>query len=297
MKSTRSTLQLELLLHGLGPESGNRQSFDTVINKAMALIKQGADLSVNDDTRDKWTLFHWLVYHNEEGAYDEQMNTLLNIRPSLINDVDGLGRTPLFNLLDSFFVFCRGKLPYIKKLVQLGARIDSVCPNLAGDECSLLHLACLWGNKEIAEYLIDQKLDINARTPIARNTPLIMAVAKENIEMIKFLINRGADISLVDIYGRTARDFLSCWDKWCRVTDSDLRKRDALLVFDAAVEEKRCSSELPAVPSASGIPAQFDKAGGLSKFTTCNTFNEQHLSHAELNNENIVQSHITKGRI
>lgn len=100
------------------------------------------------------------------------------MRPSLINDVDGLGRTPLFSLMDDSFGVVA--LSYVEKLVQLGARIDSVCP-LGGtdDQCTLLHLACLWRNKEVAQYLIDQKLDINARTTKYKNTPLIMAVAKK----------------------------------------------------------------------------------------------------------------------
>ena len=77
----------------------------------------------------------------------------------------------------------------------------------SGKSYSLLNAAV--GNKttEIAEYLIEQGADINTQTDSVSDLPLIfVALRAENIELLKLLIEKGADTSVVDKDGKTIFD-------------------------------------------------------------------------------------------
>ncbi|ADG72767.1 ankyrin repeat domain-containing protein [Brachyspira murdochii] len=98
----------------------------------------------------------------------------------------------------------------VKYLVSQGADPAMTYTNgysYSGKSYSLLNAAV--GNKttEIAEYLIEQGADINTQTDSVSGLPLIfIALRAENIELLKLLIEKGADTSVVDKDGKTIFD-------------------------------------------------------------------------------------------
>ena len=60
------------------------------------------------------------------------------------------------------------------------------------------------GNADKVRALLDQGTDINQRTHLRKQTALMKAAQKGRIEVVKLLLERGADKSLVDSFGRTA---------------------------------------------------------------------------------------------
>ena len=102
------------------------------------------------------------------------------------------------------------KIDIVKYLVSKGVDPAMTYTNgysYSGKRYSLLNAAV--GNKttEIAEYLIEQGADINTQTDSVSDLPLIfVALRAENIELLKLLIEKGADTSVVDKDGKTIFD-------------------------------------------------------------------------------------------
>jgi len=68
-----------------------------------------------------------------------------------------------------------------------------------------LHLAALWGHKDIVSMLIAQGADVNA-TDDERWTPLHVAAMKGNAELLEVLMAHGASQSIIDRKGKTPVD-------------------------------------------------------------------------------------------
>jgi TonB family protein len=72
-----------------------------------------------------------------------------------------------------------------------------------------LYLAVQWGNKEMAELLLANGADINARSGsrsqlgMGADTPLHEAVTNGRKEMVEFLLAHGADVNAEDDFGYT----------------------------------------------------------------------------------------------
>lgn len=72
------------------------------------------------------------------------------------------------------------------------------------DGFTVLHLASDRGNIEIVKYLIDAGANLNVQTDEDKETALHLACISEQFEIAKLLIDRGIDQTLVDIEGKTA---------------------------------------------------------------------------------------------
>src|SRR5690348_10863450 len=68
-----------------------------------------------------------------------------------------------------------------------------------------LHVACVRGNMDEVESLIDAGADINARGELG-NTPLHEAVHQNNIEVVELLLQRGASRAIQNDWGKTPLD-------------------------------------------------------------------------------------------
>lgn len=82
-----------------------------------------------------------------------------------------------------------------------------------------LHTAACHDLIEIAEFLISNSADINARN-FEGNTPLHIAASFERREMEKFLISHGADVNLVNYDGLTYDKLHTKKNDWssnCRI--------------------------------------------------------------------------------
>ncbi len=89
-----------------------------------------------------------------------------------------------------------------KYLIQIGAEIDCFIPS---NGFTPLLTAVSSGNIDIVKYLLSKGANINAKDIMACNA-LITASSKGNIEMVKFLVEKGIDIHAVMDGGYNARD-------------------------------------------------------------------------------------------
>jgi uncharacterized protein len=90
----------------------------------------------------------------------------------------------------------------VKLLIENGARPDDKSKK---DETTALTLAAANGDLEIVTYLLDHKANINEPGSL-RETALIKAVRFQRNEVVKLLVERGADIEETDSTGATALD-------------------------------------------------------------------------------------------
>eukprot|EP01097_Dermamoeba_algensis_P003859 TRINITY_DN2614_c0_g1_i2.p1 TRINITY_DN2614_c0_g1~~TRINITY_DN2614_c0_g1_i2.p1 ORF type:complete len:694 (-),score=137.63 TRINITY_DN2614_c0_g1_i2:185-2266(-) len=71
------------------------------------------------------------------------------------------------------------------------------------EKISVLHLISQTGNLESAALLTESGAEINVRTSTNQQTPLHLAVLYNRLDMVSFLLQRGADPNLPDIGGNT----------------------------------------------------------------------------------------------
>jgi ankyrin repeat protein len=79
---------------------------------------------------------------------------------------------------------------------------------MAKNQDTLLHIACTSGKLEVVKLLIDNGADISAAN-LDGFTPLHIACSHGKLEVDNFLVGNGADISAVDDYGDTPLHFLN----------------------------------------------------------------------------------------
>jgi ankyrin repeat protein len=73
---------------------------------------------------------------------------------------------------------------------------------------SLLHFAALGGHCAVAQFLLEQGIDVNDGVAEGVLTPLPVAIQCNQVEMVQFLIQAGADLTLKDPYHQlTARQW------------------------------------------------------------------------------------------
>ena len=95
----------------------------------------------------------------------------------------------------------------LEYLESVGQKIEVMYPR-----GSLLHYACYGGNSRTIQYLIETKYlyinekDINGRTPLICFS---FPVKEKNLEDLIYLLNNGADKTIVDNEGKTAYDYAS----------------------------------------------------------------------------------------
>jgi hypothetical protein len=75
-----------------------------------------------------------------------------------------------------------------------------------------LQEACAWGNYDIVKLLIDNGADINLtwKGINSSSTPLIMAIrygGETTVDIVILLLEHGADKSIIDKHGKTAYDY------------------------------------------------------------------------------------------
>jgi ankyrin repeat protein len=116
-------------------------------------------------------------------------------------DLDSRGRqgwTPLMIAAD------RGDMVTVKALIKAGADVNAVSPNIG---FTALMAAVYQGHDDIAMILLKAGADPNARTKniysYCSDTPLILAIKREDPRMVSALISSGADIKARDEHGRT----------------------------------------------------------------------------------------------
>ena len=75
-----------------------------------------------------------------------------------------------------------------------------------------LHYACSKGNLEVAQFLVTNGALVDSLSP-GNTTPLMMAVQSGNEQLIKLLLDKGADIQLRNTNGLSAIDIADIYEK------------------------------------------------------------------------------------
>jgi hypothetical protein len=99
-----------------------------------------------------------------------------------------------------------GNFPVVKALVQGNkAKLDHI-------GWTPLHYASSRGHLEIAQYLLANGAIVDSLSP-GNTTPLMMAVQSGNEQLVKLLLDKGADIQLRNGNGLTAIDIAVIYEK------------------------------------------------------------------------------------
>jgi ankyrin repeat protein len=96
-------------------------------------------------------------------------------------------------MLDIFTAAMAGKTALVEEML---AGNKSLVKLISADGWTALHLAAFFGHRDCAQALLNGGSEVNARsTNPMRNTPLHAGTAGRNAEVIKLLIDFGADVN------------------------------------------------------------------------------------------------------
>lgn len=152
-----------------------------------ALLAKGVDPNLTDN-RGRTALFTAV----REGS-QQALESLLAAPQTHVNAVNADGETPLM------LAAIRGSLPAVKALVKRGADI-----NRKG--WTPLHYACSGPDNGVAEFLIQQGAELNARSDNG-TTPLMMAARYGSGDLVPLLLKAGAEPRAANEQELTAADF------------------------------------------------------------------------------------------
>jgi uncharacterized protein len=134
---------------------------------------------------------------------DKSSDVIAFLLTNQATDVDisnKFGETPLM------IASIEGNLPVVKALVQgRNARLDHI-------GWTPLHYACSRGHLEVAQFLLANGAIVDSLSP-GYTTPLMMAVQSGNEQLVKLLLDKGADIQLRNTNGLTAIDIAVIYEK------------------------------------------------------------------------------------
>ncbi|ORX57695.1 ankyrin [Piromyces finnis] len=172
-----------------------------IFNMFNLLLNAGANINAKDAAGKSA-----LMYILSTKRVSLKLLKLLIKHGAQINDVDNLNISPLIYA-------CKGNNKHILKfLLESGADTSIV----SKDGKQLISFATMNNCIFLARYLIESNIikDINC---VDKNfeTPLMFAVQKKNIDMIRYLLNNGADVNFMNKKDETALSkILSC----CRIS-------------------------------------------------------------------------------
>ena len=155
------------------------------------LLKSGADVNLSTETNNTPLLF--AIEHDMNNIVDLLIKYGADIHHMTSNGVTAIGIACINNNIN-----------IAKKLIDLG--VDT---NIADDEGNTPFHIAIEGNAGVdllnLLYVNNAKIDIQN---IYGQTPLMIALEKGNVEVVKFLVDLGADLNLRDDDGKTALDLV-----------------------------------------------------------------------------------------
>jgi len=125
---------------------------------------------------------------------------LINDKRTDVDLSNKYGETPLM------MASIDGDLPVVKTLVlQKKAMVNHI-------GWTPLQYACTKGNLEVAQFLIANGAMVDGLSP-GNTTALMMAVQSGNEQLVKLLLDKGADLKLRNVNGLSAIDIADIYDK------------------------------------------------------------------------------------
>jgi ankyrin repeat protein len=114
---------------------------------------------------------------------------------------------PMYETTELNHACARGDLEHVEFPVAKWSCYAGI--SVAGNDGNTpLHYACEGGNLEVVKFLIDSGADVSVAGNDG-NTPLHYACEGGNLEVVKFLIDSGADVSALDKYGYSPLELLT----------------------------------------------------------------------------------------
>lgn len=169
------------------------------VERVFLLIKHGASATLKN--RKGYAPIHYLISGENEGS---KLKELLDL---LITNGETLNRECSFGSSLLSYAIKRRDVRLTKVLLQEGAGLAH------GEDSSILCFAAGYG-KEIfmccEEFLQEKQkemLDLDQRGRY-QQTPLMHAAWNMKVDLVKYLIEKGADDALTDRSGKTALDFV-----------------------------------------------------------------------------------------
>ena len=163
-------------------------------SEVKSLLKKG----VNPNTLDANGNPMLLVAIRERSS--KVIDVLLGDQNIDVDLSDKNGETPLM------MASIDGNLPLVKTLVtDHKALLDHI-------GWTPLHYACAKGQLEVAHFLITNGAIVDSMS-LGNTTPLMMAVQSGNEQLVKLLLDKGADLQLRNSQGLTAIDIADVYDK------------------------------------------------------------------------------------
>lgn len=181
--SQRDVLDL-ILTRGNWPDTIYLAACKGDLERVKTLVENGTDVNAKDEFG--CTSLHWASL-----AYSPAVAEFLLAKGAEIDAKHHRwGLTPLMHA---------HALPVVELLVSKGADVHAA---LEPSGRTKLHMACLAGDRDIAEFLIRKGANVNLKTNSGA-TPLSQAASAGHADVIELLIGKGADVNVPDARGRT----------------------------------------------------------------------------------------------
>ncbi|XP_067668012.1 serine/threonine-protein phosphatase 6 regulatory ankyrin repeat subunit B-like [Haliotis asinina] len=149
------------------------------------LVSRGADVSLVDVYCDN------ILHYACVGGDRTTVEFVLSLDAVDVNSRGGVGRTPVMAAA------LGGHRDVVELLVSRGADVSLVDHD--GD--NILHVACEGGDRTTVEFVLSlDAVDVNSRDG-GGWTPVMAAARGGHRDVVELLVSRGADVSLVDVYG------------------------------------------------------------------------------------------------
>jgi len=182
-----------------GCASKNDELYEAVLNQNMervkSLIQAGADVN-------------GAVYRGSSILHEAVTTGSLEIVKWLVKygaSLEGKNRYGLTPLLWGVYNGkTKGILPVLDFLIQSGSDLNA--ENKRG--CNALALAVEENEREVVEFLLDQKMDVNAAgSGCEGKSPLSIAAYWGYQEIVRLLVERKADVNAKDRQGKSVLDW------------------------------------------------------------------------------------------
>ncbi|XP_067311391.1 fibronectin type 3 and ankyrin repeat domains protein 1-like [Pseudorasbora parva] len=161
------------------------------------LVKHGADINKRDNTGKNSLMQACYAGHLDTVKYLHNCGSTWQCR-------DMAGCTPLHWAVDG------GHLSVITYMIQDGCEVDVT------DKVSLwtplMRVSAISGNAAVASTLLQAGADVNVRDKDGK-TPLMVAVLNNHVELVKLLLDSGADHQMKNEYGAGAADMAKAFGR------------------------------------------------------------------------------------
>ena len=183
------------------------------IEMVQYLLTKGSN--INSRNRIKFTPLHSATHVNSKNQCYYDISKLLIDAGADVNARGGVSAVAGFDLNQTplHFAANNGNFELVKLLVEHGADVNAM--NYEG--ATPLYKACEYlGTAEIVKYLISKGAKINVHIKLYSNdTPLHTAITSTKQDVVKILIENGADLYAENNKGETPLDFAERTDrKW-----------------------------------------------------------------------------------